>query len=348
MAHAPLLASDKTLLNDSAYELGSSNEDEEGKSYGDGGRNKLYGASVVDIQRKTSVAVVVVASVFGNLLEWYDFSVYSAFAVEIGENFFASEVPEAGAGGGGGGDQCGEDGSGGGSLLATFAVFGAAFIARPIGGILMGHIGDKMGRTLALQLSVILQGVAAVALAVLPSNQCPGCGYQIGISASILLVVVRLLQGVSVGGELVGSMIYSYETAPDSQKAMLSSVAQSSVYVGVAIGYLVAGILHLALSESQILIWGWRLGFALGTPLAILAMFMRRWLHESDDFTNEKEKAKKKMKENAVPLVQVIRSQKAAMILVTFAVCLWASVRKQKRCFFSGKCIRYGAFIIEY
>ena len=329
MAHAPLLASDKTLLNDSAYELGSSNEDEEGKSYGDGGRNKLYGASVVDIQRKTSVAVVVVASVFGNLLEWYDFSVYSAFAVEIGENFFASEVPEAGAGGGGGGDQCGEDGSGGGSLLATFAVFGAAFIARPIGGILMGHIGDKMGRTLALQLSVILQGVAAVALAVLPSNQCPGCGYQIGISASILLVVVRLLQGFSVGGELVGSLIYSYETAPKKQKALLSVVPLVACNAGIASGYLIAGILHLAMSENQIRMWGWRLAFALGSPLALLALFMRRWLQESDDFTQEKEK----MKTTAPPLVQVVQTQKTAITLVAIAVCLFALVNEYCKLF---------------
>ena len=274
-------------------------------------------------KKTNSVAIIVAGTILGNVLEWYDFSVYSAFAVEIGQNFFPSGG--TGAEGGEGGGQCGQGGDGN-SLLATLAVFGAAFVARPIGGVLMGHIGDKMGRTLALQLSVILQGVAAMAISVLPSNQCPGCGYQIGLTASILLVLVRLLQGISVGGELVGSMIYSAETAPEGRKAMLACVPLSSAYIGTAIGYLVAGILHLALSESQILIWGWRLGFALGTPLAILAMFMRRWLHESDDFTNEKEKMKDKAKENAVPLVRVIQSQKTAIFLVLLAVCLWAMV----------------------
>ena len=322
------MVSDKRLLVHSVNGSGrssSSCNDDDGDDVGVK-QGKLVEEPAIEIRKKTSIAVVVAGTVLGNVLEWYDFSVYGAFAVEIGQNFF----PSGGTGveGEENDGQCG-GGGGGGSLLATFAVFGAAFIARPFGGVLMGHIGDKMGRTLALQLSVILQGAAAVAISVLPSNQCPGCGYQIGISASILLVVVRLLQGFSVGGELVGSLIYSYETAPKKQKALLSVVPLVACNAGIASGYLIAGILHLAMSENQIRIWGWRLAFALGSPLALLALFMRRWLQESDDFTQEKEK----MKTTAPPLVQVVQTQKTAITLVAIAVCLFALVNEYCKLF---------------
>ena len=278
---------------------------------------------LVKPQEKNSIGIVVVGTILGNVLEWYDFSVYSAFAVEIGQNFF----PDGGTGeDGGSGSGCGGGGDGG-SLLATLAVFGAAFVARPIGGVLMGHIGDKMGRTLALQLSVILQGAAAVCISILPSNSCPGdCGYQIGVAATILLIVVRLAQGISVGGELVGSMIYSAETAPPNRRAMLACVPLSSAFIGTAIGYLVAGVLHLSLSETAVKVWGWRLGFALGTPLAVVTVIMRRWLHESDDFTKEKLKAETQG-EVSPPLLRTIREQKAAITIVLFGVALWAMVR---------------------
>lgn len=217
-------------------------------------------------------------------------------------------------------------GGGGGSLLATLAVFGAAFVARLVGGVLVGHIGDKMGRTLALQLSVILQGAAAVAISVLPPIVCPGCG-QMGVAATVLLIVVRLAQGVSVGGELVGSMIYSAETAPPGRKAVLACVPLSSAFIGTAVGYLVAGVLHLSLSEAAVKVRGWRLGFALGTPLAFVALFMRRWLHESDDFTREKLRDESAGKESSPPLMRTLREQKGAIAIVLFGVALWAMVR---------------------
>ena len=339
---SPVSSSSKRVRSKSieAEDEGGRGKDEEA----DDDDEKSVMLSLKTARPRNSVGVVVAGTILGNVLEWYDFSVYSAFAVEIGENFF----PDGGTGdeNGGGEGGCGGGGAGN-SLLATLAVFGAAFVARPIGGILMGHIGDKMGRTLALQLSVILQGCAAVAISVLPSNVCPGsCKYQIGLPASILLIIVRLAQGVSVGGELVGSMIYSAETAPPGQKAMLACVPLSSAFIGTAIGYLVAGILHLAMSATAIRTWGWRLGFALGTPLAVVACFMRRWLHESEDFEREKErstmedvqdenkgdaasKKKKKKKKGgsskaASPLVRTLREQKGAIVIVMFAVCLWA------------------------
>ena len=194
----------------------------------------------------------------------------------------------------------------------------------------MGHIGDKMGRTLALQLSVILQGAAAVAISVLPSNVCPGCGYQMGVAATVLLIVVRLAQGVSVGGELVGSMIYSAETAPPGRRSVLACVPLSSAFIGTAVGYLVAGVLHLSLSETAVKVWGWRLAFALGTPLAVVTVVMRRWLHESDDFTREKLRAESAGKESSPPLMRTLREQKGAIAIVLFGVALWAMVRARR------------------
>ena len=282
--------------------------------------------AVVRPPQENSIGVVVAGTILGNVLEWYDFSIYGAFAVEIGLNFF----PSGGTGEDGGSGAGGDGGGGGGSLLATLAVFGAAFVARPVGGVLMGHIGDKMGRTLALQLSVILQGAAAVAISVLPSNVCPGCGYQMGVAATVLLIVVRLAQGVSVGGELVGSMIYSAETAPPGRRSVLACVPLSSAFIGTAVGYLVAGVLHLSLSETAVKVWGWRLGFALGTPLAFVTVVMRRWLHESDDFTREKLRAESAGKESSPPLMRTLREQKGAIVIVLFGVALWAMVRARR------------------
>ena len=282
--------------------------------------------AVVRPPQENSIGVVVAGTILGNVLEWYDFSIYGAFAVEIGLNFF----PSGGTGEDGGSGAGCDGGGGGGSLLATLAVFGAAFVARPIGGVLMGHIGDKMGRTLALQLSVILQGAAAVAISVLPSNVCPGCGYQMGVAATVLLIVVRLAQGVSVGGELVGSMIYSAETAPPGRRSVLACVPLSSAFIGTAVGYLVAGVLHLSLSETAVKVWGWRLAFALGTPLAVVTVVMRRWLHESDDFTREKLRAESAGKECSPPLMRTLREQKGAIAIVLFGVALWAMVRARR------------------
>ena len=284
--------------------------------------------AVVRPPQENSIGVVVAGTILGNVLEWYDFSIYGAFAVEIGLNFF----PSGGTGEDGGSGAGCDGGGGGGSLLATLAVFGAAFVARPVGGVLMGHIGDKMGRTLALQLSAALQGAAAIALAVLPSHTCPaeGCTYQIGANASVLLIVVRLAQGVSVGGELVGSMIYSAETAPPGRRSVLACVPLSSAFIGTAVGYLVAGVLHLSLSETAVKVWGWRLAFALGTPLAVVTVVMRRWLHESDDFTREKLRAESAGKECSPPLMRTLREQKGAIAIVLFGVALWAMVRARR------------------
>merc|ERR1712023_414719 len=99
-------------------------------------------------------------------------------------------------------------------------------------------------------------------------------------------------------------MIYSAETAPPNRRAMLACVPLSSAFIGTAIGYLVAGVLHLSLSETAVKVWGWRLGFALGTPLAVVAIFMRRWLHESDDFTKEKLKSETSKKHSSPPLLR--------------------------------------------
>src|SRR5580704_9188772 len=134
----------------------------------------------------TSHGRLVIAGVAGNILEWYDFSVYGFFAGAIGRNFFPSKNPTT-------------------SLIEAFGVFGAGFLMRPVGALLFGYLGDKRGRELALMLSVMAMAVPTFLIGVLPGYQ------QIGITASIMLVVLRLIQGLSVGGEYTTSVVFMVE-----------------------------------------------------------------------------------------------------------------------------------------
>ena len=137
-----------------------------------------------------------VAGIVGNVMEWYDFSVYGYFAVTIGRNFFPAEDATA-------------------SLLAAFGVFAAGFLMRPLGSLLFGHIGDKMGRKPALTISVALMAVPTFLIGVLPTHQ------QIGITASILLIVMRLLQGLSVAGEYTTSSIFMVEQSSAHRRGLI-------------------------------------------------------------------------------------------------------------------------------
>ena len=136
--------------------------------------------------------------IIGNALEWYDFAVFGFLAPMIGENFFPSDDPLD-------------------SLLGAFSVFAAAFIARPVGGVLLGYIGDQYGRKKALQLSVMMMAVPTFLVGILPTHA------EIGILAPILLILLRIMQGLSVGGELIGSITFVAENAPPERLGYFSS-----------------------------------------------------------------------------------------------------------------------------
>lgn len=179
----------------------------------------------------------VIATGIGNAMEWFDFGLYSYLAVIISKNFF-SQVDN---------DQL--------KLVFTFATFAIAFLLRPIGGIVFGIIGDKYGRKIVLTTTIILMAFSTLLIGVLPTYN------QIGVWAPILLLLARVLQGFSTGGEYAGAMVYVAESSPDRKRNSLGC----GLEIGTLSGYIAASILvfvlNISLTETQLNSWGWRIPF---------------------------------------------------------------------------------------
>lgn len=205
--------------------------------------------------------------VVGNILEWYDFAVFGYFAPIIAKQFFPSDDPTA-------------------ALINTFGVFAAGYLVRPLGGVVFGHIGDRLGRKHALQLSVLLMVIPSTLIGLLPTFE------QVGILAPILLILIRLIQGFSVGGELIGSISYMTEIAPPDKRGFLGSFAFMSAVGGVLLGSLVATFMHLVFDDSFLSSWGWRIPFLFGFLVGIYGLWMRNGLPETKAFEDIKEKGK--------------------------------------------------------
>lgn len=197
----------------------------------------------------------VVAGAIGNALEWYDFATYGYFSAVIGRNFFPSDSPTT-------------------SLLSAFAVFAAAFFMRPIGGIVFGHIGDRYGRKAALLLSAALMAVSTFAMGCLPTYA------SAGILAPILLVVLRLGQGLSVGGEYTSSAIFLSETAEPARRGLTGSLACIGAAGGILLGSISGTIVTGLLTPEEVQAWGWRLPFLAGIVLGAFIFVLRRHMDD--------------------------------------------------------------------
>ncbi|MFC1611720.1 MFS transporter [Myxococcota bacterium] len=234
-----------------------------------------------------------VGGIIGNVLEWYDFAVFGYFAPIIGKQFFPSDDPNA-------------------SLLGALGVFAAAYVMRPIGGAFFGYIGDRHGRKSALLLSVLLMAVPTTLIGVLPTHA------QIGAAAGVLLALLRLLQGLSVGGELVGSISFITETSPPKQRGFIGSWALASSTGGVMLGSLVASLVHHGLSPDAAASWGWRLPFLVGSLIAAGSLWMRTVLQETPDF----ERVKKTGSIDRNPVAEVIKAMPIRIFHVAALVVL--------------------------
>lgn len=199
---------------------------------------------------------VVAATIAGNVLEWYDFAVYGYFAAAIGRQFFPADDPTT-------------------SLIAALGVFAAGFLARPLGGILFGHVADRMGRRPALLASVVLMVVPTVLIGLLPTHA------QIGLAAPVLLLLLRLLQGLSVGGEYATSIVYSTEHAPAARRGLVACSSGLGAIGGMLLGSGVGAAVSALLLSEGVDAWGWRIPFLLGIPLGLIGLFLRRGLEET-------------------------------------------------------------------
>jgi MHS family proline/betaine transporter-like MFS transporter len=207
----------------------------------------------------------VTAGAIGNFVEWYDYSVYGFFAPIIASQFFPSEDRVA-------------------SLLATFAVFAVAFFMRPVGAFVFGHYGDTVGRRNTLAAAIILMGLATLMIGVLPTYG------QIGVLAPILLVVARLLQGFSAGGEWSGSAAFMVEYAPQNRRGLYGSWQQFSIVAGLLLGSAMGGLLGAVLSEDALNAWGWRIPFILGMVVALVGLYLRLRVEDTPAFRIVEEK----------------------------------------------------------
>lgn len=197
----------------------------------------------------------ITAAAIGNCLEWFDFGIYGYLAVTIGHVFFPSESDSA-------------------SLLSSFAAFAVAFLVRPLGGFFFGPLGDRIGRTRVLAITIITMSAGTLAVGLLP-------GYaEIGVWAPIALVAARLVQGFSAGGEYGGAATFAVENSPDDRRGFLASWLDFGTLSGYSIGALIVTALTLTLPPEAMTSWGWRVPFLLAGPIGLFGLYLRLKLED--------------------------------------------------------------------
>ncbi len=206
---------------------------------------------------------LLIPGIFGNLLEWYDFALYGYFAPIIGHLFFPMHSKFS-------------------SLLVTFGVFAIGFFMRPLGAILFGHYGDRLGRKKTLAAGIILMALPTTLIGLLPTYE------QIGFMSGVLLTLCRLLQGLAIGGEFGGSITYIIEHAPPKQRGLYGSWVMFSAFAGLLVGSATGALMGLWMPQSVLQTWGWRLPFIAGFLLGFIGLYLRLYMPESPFFLEAK------------------------------------------------------------
>ncbi|MFD1427544.1 MFS transporter [Kroppenstedtia sanguinis] len=201
----------------------------------------------------------VVATALGNAMEWFDFGIYSYLAVTMGKVFF----PEM---------------SSGVQLIYAFATFAVAFLARPLGGFLFGMLGDRWGRKRVLAITLILMAVSTLSIGLIPSYA------SIGSTATFLLLLARLVQGFSTGGEYAGAMTFIAESTPDKKRGVMASGLEVGTLIGYVAGSGLVTLLTFVLGTETMLDWGWRIPFWIAAPLGLIGFYLRNRLEETPAF----------------------------------------------------------------
>jgi metabolite-proton symporter len=260
------------------------------------------------VPRPNSIRSVAFASFIGTTIEWYDFFLYgTAAALVFNRLFFPTFDPLMGT-------------------LAAFGTYAVGFIARPVGGIVIGHFGDKIGRKSMLVLTLMIMGVATFLIGLLPTYE------QIGPWAAVLLVLLRIAQGFGVGGEWGGAVLMAVEHAPPGRRGYYGSWPQIGVPAGLLVSTAVFSYFS-AMPEEQFLTWGWRVPFLLSAVLVVVGMIIRVRIVETPSFVKVKAEARQERQ----PIIQVLRRYPREVILAMGA-----------RFAENGAFYIYSAFVLTY
>ena len=238
------------------------------------------------IDQQKNLRRVVISSILGAVIEWYDFFLYGVVAgLFFNQLIFPDFDPRIGT-------------------MLAFATFAVGFVARPLGGVIFGHFGDKIGRKKVLILTLEIMGIATVAIGLIPSYA------TIGIWAPVLLILCRLAQGIGLGGEWGGAVLMSFESAPAHKRAFYASLPQIGMSVGLLLASGVIGLASMLLTDEAFLNWGWRMAFILSAILLIVGSYMRKTVQETKDFSE----AKAKLPEAKYPLLDAFKRYPKMML----------------------------------
>ena len=208
---------------------------------------------------KKTTRRVLIASLVGSSIEWFDYFLYGTMAALVfNQLFFVNEDPTVG-------------------LLLAYASFALSFFIRPFGGIIFSHIGDRIGRKKTLVLTLSLMGAATFAMGILPTYQA------IGVAAPIILITLRLIQGLGIGGEWGGALLLATEYAPPERRGFFGSIPQMGVTIGMVMGTLALWLMSL-LPEQQFMTWGWRVPFIFSALLVVFGLWIRKGIDETPEF----------------------------------------------------------------
>ena len=223
----------------------------------------------------------IASGAIGNTLEWYDFAIYGYFATSIGQLFFPKEDPVA-------------------QVLAAFGIFAIGYVMRPVGGVVIGYIGDRVSRRAALNVSIIAMAGSTFVIGVLP-------GYAtIGVAAPILLTVCRMLQGLSVGGEYTTSLVFMVESAPRNHRGLNGALGCCGAVLGILLGSATGALLATFMSAEDLQVWGWRIPFIFGLVIGLAGIVLRRHVNHAAKPTDDTEN----------PLLETLKTQRKVVLQI--------------------------------